>query len=192
MSMGTLVEFGGLSGTGKSTLAGWLAGKTGAVWLRIDEIEGAMRRHGLTPDQTGVAAYSVAHDVAASHLRRGLTVIADAVNPVPEARLGWRDLAASVDSAHVVIETVCPDSAEHQRRIEARASDLPGWMYPTWGEVQQAAFRYEPRTDSRLTLNTTRPVEESCRAIRTHLQTFALRKETATIQCTVLEGADLL
>ncbi len=56
MASGRLIEFGGLPGTGKSTLAGWLAGETGAVWLRIDEIENAMRRHGLTADQTGVAA----------------------------------------------------------------------------------------------------------------------------------------
>jgi predicted kinase len=172
MSTGTLVEFGGLPGTGKSTLAGWLAGKTGAVWLRIDEIEGAMRRNGLTPDQTGVAAYSVAHDVAAGHLRRGLTVIADAVNPVSEARLGWRDLAAAAGSAHVVIETVCPDRAEHRRRVETRVSDLPGWVYPTWGEVEQAARVYQPRTDPRLTLDTTRPVEESYRAIHSRLPTF--------------------
>ncbi len=169
MSTGTLVEFGGLPGTGKSTLAGWLAGKTGAVWLRIDEIEGAMRRNGLTPEQTGVAAYSVAHDVAAGHLRRGLTVIADAVNPVSEARLGWRDLAASAGAAHVVIETVCPDRAEHRRRVETRVSDLAGWVYPTWGEVELAARDYQPRTDPRLTVNTTRPVEGSYRAIRTHL-----------------------
>jgi predicted kinase len=173
MTTGTLVEFSGLPGTGKSTLAGWLAERTGAVWLRVDEIENAMRRNGLTADQTGVTAYSVAHDVAASHLRRGLTVIADAVNPVWQARRGWRELAASASSAHVVIETVCSDGAEHQHRIEARVSDLPGWTYPTWDQVQQAAGCYQPRTDSRLRLDTTRPVQESYRAIETHLQEFA-------------------
>jgi len=152
-----LIEFGGLPGTGKSTLAGRLATATGAVWLRIDEIEGAMRRNGLTPEQTGVAAYSVAHDVAANHLRRGLLVIADAVNPVSEARAGWRDLARSVGCGHLVIETTCPDAAEHRRRVEARVSDLPGWVYPAWDQVQQTALRYEPRTDDRLTLDTTRP-----------------------------------
>src|ERR1700722_16782873 len=90
---GTLIEFGGLPGTGKSTLAQRLALRTGAVLLRVDEIEAAMRRNNLTPEQTGVAAYSVAHDLAASHLRRGLTVIADAVNAVEAARAGWRELA---------------------------------------------------------------------------------------------------
>jgi chloramphenicol 3-O-phosphotransferase len=151
--------------------AGWLAGETGAVWLRIDEIENALRRHGLTAEQTGVAAYGVAHDVAASHLRRGLTVIADAVSPVAEARLGWRDLAASVGCAHVVIETVCPDTAEHRRRVETRASDLPGWVYPSWyEEVERAAAHYQTRADERLQLDTTRPIPESHRAIKRHLQ----------------------
>ncbi len=169
MASGRLIEFGGLPGTGKSTLAGWLAGETGAVWLRIDEIENAMRRHGLTADQTGVAAYGVAHDVAASHLRRGLTVIADAVSPVAEARQGWRDLAVSVDCAHVIIETVCPDRAEHRRRIESRGSDLPGWVYPSWDQVEQAAATYRTRADERLQLDTSRPLQDSHRAIQAYL-----------------------
>ncbi len=165
MTSGTLIEFAGLPGTGKSTLAARLAEETAAVWLRIDEIEAAMRRNGLTSEQTGVAAYSVAHDVATNHLRRGLMVIADAVNPVSEARDGWRDLAASVGCSHLVIETVCPDSDEHRRRVKARVSDLPGWVYPTWAEVQQTAALYEPRTDDRLTLDTTRPAEVAYREL---------------------------
>jgi predicted kinase len=179
MSRGLLVEFGGLPGTGKSTLAGRLATTTGSVWLRIDEIEGAMRRNGLTPDQTGVAAYSVAHDVAANHLKRGLIVIADAVNPVSAARAGWRDLAASAHSDHVVIETVCPDRAEHRRRVETRADDLPGWTYPTWDNVEDTALRYEPRTDDRLVLDTTRPVDVSYREIAERVGT----RSRPTVEC---------
>jgi predicted kinase len=167
---GILVEFGGLPGTGKSTLARLLATQTKAVWLRIDEIESAMRRNGLTPEQTGVAAYSVAHEVAANHLRRGMTVIADAVNPVAEARDGWRELVASVPGAgHAVIETVCPDSAEHRRRVETRVSDLSGWVYPTWAEVHRMEDEYQPRTDDRLVLDTTRPVDRSYQELTAHL-----------------------
>lgn len=165
MSRGLLVEFGGLPGTGKSTLARRLAASTGAVWLRIDEIESAMRRNGLTPEQTGVAAYSVAHDVAANHVRRGLTVIADAVNPVSAARAGWRELAASAQCDHVVVETTCPDRAEHRRRVETRDHDIPGWTYPTWADVEETALRYEPRTDDRLVVDTTRPADVSCEEI---------------------------
>jgi predicted kinase len=170
MGPGLLVEFGGLPATGKSTLAGRLAAETRAVWLRIDEIEGALRRNGLTPDQTGVAAYSVAHDVAANQLKRGLTVIADAVNPVDAARAGWRDLAASVNCEHLVIETRCSDGAEHRRRVETRDNDLPGWVYPTWDQVRETALSYEPRTDDRLTLDTTRAAETSYEEIVAFLQ----------------------
>jgi predicted kinase len=160
MGDGTLVEFGGLPGTGKSTLARQLAGRTSAVWLRIDEIEGAMRRNGLTPRQTGIAAYSVAHDLAASHLRRGMMVIADAVNPVAEAREGWRQLAAEAGAHHVVIETICCDLVEHQRRIASRISDLPGWTYPEWEQVRESAHEYQSRADARLVLDTTRPIAD--------------------------------
>ncbi|MGW4947593.1 AAA family ATPase [Actinoplanes sp. NPDC004185] len=153
MTNGTLIEFGGLPGTGKSTLAAHLADRSGAVWLRIDEIEGAMRRNGLTADQTGVAAYSVAHDVAASHLRRGLTVIADAVNPVDAARRGWRDLARSVRARHVVIETTCPDLARLDRIAEREADVL----------VPLTPDAYERRTDERLIVDTTLPLSE-CQA----------------------------
>jgi predicted kinase len=142
-----LIELGGRPGSGKSTIAAYLAGRTGAVWLRIDEIEGAMRRNGLTAAQTGVTAYSVAHDVAASHLRRGMTVIADAVNPVAEARAGWRDLARVAGVRHVVIEAECADPAERDRRIAERGTWLSGWD-----------GAYQPRTDDRLTVDTRRPV----------------------------------
>jgi len=152
----TLVEFGGLPGTGKSTLARHLAERTGAVLLRVDEIEAAMRRNGLTPDQTGIAAYSVAHAVAEPHLRRGFTVIADAVNPVREAREGWRELAEACGVRHVVIETECA-SEEHRRRVETRPNDVPGWVYPDWDEVRKR--EYQERTDERLVVDTALPVE---------------------------------
>lgn len=164
-----LIEFSGPPATGKSTLAGRLAARTGAVLLRIDEIDAAMRRNGLTAEQTGIAAYSVAHDVAGNQLRRGLTVIADAVNPVPEARDGWRALAVVTGVRHLVIETRCDDLAEHRRRVESRGNDIPGWQYPDWDAVLQRQREYQPRTDNRLVLDTSRPLEESEQAIGRYL-----------------------
>jgi predicted kinase len=167
---GFLIEFGGLPASGKSTLARHLADRTGAMLLRIDEIEAAMRRHNLTPDQTGITAYGVAHDIAASHLRRGFTVIADAVNPVIEARDGWRDLADASDARHAVIEIVCPDPAEHRRRVETRANDVPGWTYPDWSEVEKRAAEYQPRSDDRLVVDSTRPIEACHREIAAYVE----------------------
>ena len=128
-----------------------------------------MRRNSLTPRQTGVAAYSVAHDLAASHLRRGLTVIADAVNPVEVARAGWRELARDCGARHEVVEAHCPDPAEHRHRVEQRAADLPGWSYPTWPEVQRRAEEYQPRSDDRLILDTTGPIDAGPREVARYL-----------------------
>ena len=170
---GILIEFGGLPGTGKTTLAQHLARQTRALLLRIDEIEAAMRRNNLTPEQTGLAAYSVAPDLAASHLRRGLTVIADAVNPIEAARAGWRELASETGACHMVIETNCPDTAEHRRRVEQRAAahtqSTPGWSQPTWPYVQRSAAEYQPRTDRRLVVDTTGPIATSHRLVAQYL-----------------------
>jgi predicted kinase len=166
---GVLVEFGGLPGVGKSTLAHHLALRTGAVLLRVDEIEAALRRNGLTPEQTGVAAYSVAHDVAASHLRRGLIVIADAVNPVEAARAGWRGLARDCAARHRIVEVWCSDAAEHRRRVERRVAGQPGCSYPTWPQVQRRAEEYQPRSCDRLVVDTSGPVEACHREVAGYL-----------------------
>jgi predicted kinase len=151
-----LVQICGLPGTGKSTLAAALAERGPVVLLRIDAIEAAMRRNGLTPSQTGIACYSVAHAIALPHLQRGLTVIADAVSAVAAARDGWRGTADAAGVPLRVIETVLPDPVEHRRRVEGRTNDLAGFTLPSWVDVQAVAEEYEPRLDDRLVLDTRR------------------------------------
>lgn len=150
-----LVQLCGLPGTGKSTIAAAIADRRPAVLLRIDAIEAAMWRHGLTREQTGVAAYAV----AAPALTRGLMVIAEAVSAVDAARQGWVGTAAAAGVRLCVIETVCPDGDEHRRRVTTRSSDIPGFTQPTWAEVMATAGGYEPRSDDRLVLDTRRDLD---------------------------------
>ena len=154
-----LIQVCGLPGTGKSTLAARLADRRPVVLLRIDAIEAAMWRNGLTSDQTGIAAYSVAHLVALPHLERGQTVVADAVSAVGAAREGWRGTAEYAGVPLRVIETVCPDPIEHHRRVTTRTSDLPDFPLPTWEQVQTMASQYETRHDERLVLDTRRDLD---------------------------------
>ncbi|GAA4989439.1 AAA family ATPase [Actinopolymorpha pittospori] len=167
-----LVEFCGLPGTGKSTLARHVAHRMRAVWLRIDGLEAAMWRNGLRLEQTGIAAYSVAHDVAAVQLRHCLPVVVDAVSPVEVARAGWRELARSQGARHVVIETVCSTTEEHRRRVQERTVDLPGFPLPTWDQVSRTAREYEVRTDDRLVVETTQSIETCLKLISTHCESI--------------------
>jgi predicted kinase len=88
---------------------------------------------GLAQPQVGPVGYVVAHEIAAATLSLGTSVVIDAVNPVPEARAGWRPLARL--ARLVFLEIVIPDDAEHHRRVAARQPDLLGQHVPTWDDV---------------------------------------------------------
>ena len=149
-----LIVFGGLPGTGKTTLAQALARQQRAAYVRVDAIESGIVSAGLVPDQAsiGSAGYVVANRVADSCLRAGLDVIVDAVNPVEAARHGWRELAAGLGARLLFVEVVCSDEARHRRRVEARESDLPDWVLPDWQAVVDR--RYEPWQGERLVIDT--------------------------------------
>jgi len=155
-----LVQICGLPGSGKTTLAAAVADAVPVVALRVDAIEAAMRRYDVPPEQSGIAAYSVMHAVAGPHLRRGQVVVADAVSPSGAARDGWAGTAAAHGATLRVVEVVCPDPAEHRRRVETRPADLPGFPLPTWDDVRRTAREYEPRHDERLVVDSTRPVAD--------------------------------
>lgn len=55
--MATLIVFAGLSGSGKSSIARGLAKEIGAVCLRIDSIEQAIKESGVVPRAMDDAGY---------------------------------------------------------------------------------------------------------------------------------------
>jgi predicted kinase len=147
-----LIVFSGLPGTGKTRLARELAASRSATYLRIDTIEQAIRNAQVLAADIGPAGYRVALALAESNLAIGRTVIADCVNRVTECRTAWRATADRAKSSLFDIEVICSDLMEHQRRVEARTSDIPGLTPPTWLSVQQ--HEYEPWLTKRLVVDT--------------------------------------
>lgn len=145
-----LIVFSGLPGTGKTTVAKMLAARLGAVYLRIDTIEQAMKAAGA--ECIGPAGYAVANAVAEANLLLGHVVVADGVNPVRESRQAWRAVAARARAGMFDIHLICADAAEHRRRVEGRSADIPGHILPGWDEVTRHEF--EPREDDHLLLDT--------------------------------------
>jgi len=163
-----LIIFGGLPGTGKTTIARELARQIGAVHLRIDSIERAILDSGLISKPINETGYLVAYAVAVDNLRIGRTVIADSVNALPVTRNAWLEVAkrASVDAMEIEIE--CFDTDEHRRRVENRIADIPGLKLPTWQEV--SSREYHPWDRQHIVVDTARQsVEQNVQTLRTVL-----------------------
>ena len=128
-----LFIFGGLPGTGKTTLAKFLSREISAAYIRIDTIEQSLRISGFTNIYD--EAYKAAFALARENLSNGVTVVADSTNPVSESRQGWTEAACSSGVKYLEIEVICSDSMEHRARIENRNTDIAGLKLPDWQSV---------------------------------------------------------
>ncbi len=155
-----LIVFAGLPGTGKSTIARALAKEIGAVWLRVDSVEQAMRESGVVPGSFEDAGYRALYAVARDNLGVGRDVIGDSVNPWMLTRDAWRDTGLRAGAQVTEVETVCTDLEEHRRRIEARASEIPGVVLPDWEAVIGRDYHLWDRDHVRI--DTARHTVASC------------------------------
>ena len=144
-----LIVFGGLPGTGKTTIARELSRRLSASYVRIDAIEQSLRTAGLAVGPTG---YVIGNELAAENLKLGRVVVADCVNPVLASREGWRDTASKNAARLVEIEVICSDAGEHRRRVESRAPDISGLALPSWHDVVNRV--YETWDRERVVLDT--------------------------------------
>jgi predicted kinase len=148
-----LIVFGGLPGTGKTTISRAVAARWKATYLRIDAIEQALRDAGIPDTGIGAAGYVVANALAEANLDGGRMVVADCVNPVGESREGWRRVASRSSVRLIEIEVICSDRHEHRRRVEGRTTDIGGLVPPTWEAV--IGRYYEPWDRPCLIIDTT-------------------------------------
>ncbi|WP_027247640.1 AAA family ATPase [Phaeobacter inhibens] len=150
--MAVLICFSGLPGVGKSTIARRLSKKSGAIWLRLDEIETAMRKSHMEPVDLADAGYAAAQVMAKAALSQGYLVIADCVNPIALTREQWRKVSQDVGVAHLDIALTCSDPVQHRCRVETRKPDVSGQNLPTWDAVEQRCF--EPFPQASLSIDT--------------------------------------
>jgi predicted kinase len=155
-----LIIFGGLPGTGKTTLAKAVAKALSAVYLRIDTIEEAIRSCDVLTEDVGSSGYVVAYNLAAENLRLGGTVVTDSVNPLTVTRDSWMEAAIEAGCAAVEIEVICSDVTEHRRRLVGREAVVEETKRLTWEKV--ATREYDEWTRTRVVVDTAKmSVEEA-------------------------------
>jgi predicted kinase len=160
-----LLILGGLPGSGKTTIARELARQIGAVHVRIDSIEQAIRDSGALSEEVDDAGYRVGYAVAEDNLRMGRTVVADSVNPLDLTRDAWVAVASRARVRAIEIEVMCSDAKEHRRRVETRTSDISGLRLPSWQEV--VARDYQSWQRERVVIDTAgRTVEQNVEVLR--------------------------
>jgi predicted kinase len=78
------------AGNRKTTIAQLVARGCGAVYLRIDAIEQALRSTNILAGDVGPVGYVVAYALCEANLKLGQIVVADCVNPLPVTRTAWQ------------------------------------------------------------------------------------------------------
>jgi predicted kinase len=147
-----LIVVGGLPATGKSTVASALVRRTGFAYVRVDRIEQAIIGSSELRAPLGPVGYQVAYGVAAEQLRHGISVVAEAVNPLGVTRDAWRGVASDASAGLLEVELVCTDLAAHRARVQTREVDIPGLTLPTWRQVLD--HDYEPWDHDHLVIDT--------------------------------------
>jgi len=168
-----LIIFSGLPASGKTSIARELARQIGAVYVRIDSIEQALRDSEAVAQPLNDAGYRVGYAVAEENLHLGRSVVADSVNPLAITRDAWVAVASRAQVPFLEIEVLCSDQNEHRRRVQDRTTDVTGLRLPGWEEV--ISREYHPWSRERLVIDTAlRSAAGSVRVIRQRLKQAGL------------------
>ncbi len=160
LKMAKLISFSGLPGVGKTTIAKELAREIGAVYLRVDSAEAAMKNSVLNIHPAEDAGYLILAYLAKDNLSVGFDVIVDTVNPAAITRKMWIEAANEAKADLINIEVICSDQNIHRQRVENRIGDIKGMVVPNWEKVM--AREFEPWEESCITVDTSKLSASEC------------------------------
>ena len=174
------VMMAGLSGSGKSYVAGGLAGRLGAALLSSDVTRrellgvppGAHEHvpygHGVYTEEARERVYEEMHARAAAHLRQGHSVILDATYARRSDRGAAQRVAAAAGVPLVAVEVVAEEAAV-RAHLARRAGEPQAASDARWEIYVAQRARFEPPDEiaprARLRVDGARPLRENVERI---------------------------
>ena len=175
----------GLSGTGKSTLAGGLATVLGTTTIASDPTRKRLAGLGVDdarPDAIGAGlyapevtagVYATMLEAAETALRRGRSVVLDATFGSRGHRERAKALARRLGCRFVAVECVADDEVVRERLAE-RASGGPSWSDGRWEVYLSQRASFEPLDElprsERVVVDAATPPGDQVAAIVAHVE----------------------
>jgi len=155
----------GPPGTGKTTVAEWVADRRNAALLRTDVVRTDIVDDPEYTESERERVYDALFRRVESRLGAGETVVADGTFDRSAYRDRARDLAERVGVCLAVVRVVC-DPQQVERRIRNREDDASDATVENYREINA---RFDPVTGTHLRVDNSGPWEETRRQLRAHV-----------------------
>jgi predicted kinase len=166
-----LIVFGGVPGSGKSTVAEHVGDRLGVPVFALDWLLGALTPFGMRhhPDLMGIGN-ELLTTLAYRELCAGRSAILDTTSEDPTDRARWASLATAAGAAFIPVVCVCTDEALHRGRVERRTRGIPGWADAGDWANTSARLKTFPFWPGALQVDTVRPLDECLTTVLDEIQ----------------------
>ncbi len=180
-----LVQMSGVPGSGKSTMAHAIQGRTDAIVLDLDLCKSVALESGVEMETSGRVAYGTLWAFARSLLAQNFSVILDSPCRFQGILDAGLQIAQDTGIRYRYIECITQDMAEIRRRLQSRTPTQSQFKdidnLPTVLEEglvtlsEEERFRYWMRNMKRpahdyLTLDTSRPIADCIMDVMAYLE----------------------